>query len=177
MQYSYTFTLSRHVFHVFTLVPLSFTSVMQPFLLSQRFLLWCSFSEQQCVQEAIVRLLLVFLQQQSHLLCWGFASLVHLVLPWSVFYLFTLFWIYICFQQYFFAAVCSGGISLITYQLHCQTLFCCLSCSVLQCILQCNVMYCSALQCSLQSFHCSLLTCFDFLVLLCHNLQIPVLNI
>ena len=32
-----------------------------------------------------------------HLLCWGFASLVYLVLPCSVFYIFTLFWIYICF--------------------------------------------------------------------------------
>ena len=181
IQHSHTFTLSRHVLYVFTLVScLIFTSLMQPLLLSQHFLLWCSFTEQQCLQEASVRLLLLFLGH-SNLLCWGFASLAHLVLPCSVFYIFTLFCIYTCFQQHFFAALCSGDSSLITYQLLCQILFCWLNCSGLQCILQCNVMCCSALQCNLQSFHCSLLT---FLIFLFYSvsghslyIQIPVLNI
>ena len=107
--------------------------------------------------------LLLFLQQ-SHLLCWGFASLVHLVLQCSMFYIFTLFCIYIIFQQYFFAAVCSGGSSLIIYQLHCQALFCCLNCSALQFILQCNVLQCVTVQFTVISL--KFISTFDFLVLL-----------
>ena len=45
--------LSRHVCYVFTLVSLLFfTSLMQPFLLSERFSLRRSFREYQCLQEA-----------------------------------------------------------------------------------------------------------------------------
>ena len=101
--------MSHHVLYVLTLVSLLlFTSRMQSLLLSQSFLLWCSFKEWQCVQEASARLLLVFLWH-SHLLCWSFASLVNLVLPCIVLFIFTLFCIYICLQQHFFAVVCSGG--------------------------------------------------------------------
>ena len=35
------------------------------------------------------------------------------------------------FSAVLFAAVCSGGSSLITYQLHCKALLFCLNCSVL----------------------------------------------
>ena len=93
----HTFTLSHHIQYVFTLVSLLvFTSLMQPFLLGQHFLLWRNFREEQSLQEASVMLLPLFLWH-SHLLCWGFVSLVYLVLPYSIFYIFTFFWIYICF--------------------------------------------------------------------------------
>ena len=94
--------------------------------------------------------------------------------------------IYIILDLYLFLEppfCCSvfWGTVMITYQLLCQALFCWLNCSGLQCFLQCNVMCCSALQCSLQSFHCSLLT---FLIFLFYSvsghslyIQIPVLNI
>ena len=109
MQHSHTFTLSCHILYVFTLVScLVFTSRVQLFLVSQHFLLWHSFRNQQGPQETSVRLLPLFLWH-LYLLCLGFSSLVYLVLPCSVFYVFTLFWIYICFQQQLFAAVCSGG--------------------------------------------------------------------
>ena len=39
----------------------------------------------------------------------GFCISSSFGLPCRVFYIFSLFWIYICFQQYFFAAVCSRG--------------------------------------------------------------------
>ena len=68
----HTFTLSCHVLYVFTLVSLLvFTNLVQPFLLSQHFLLWCSFRKKQCLQETSVRLLPLFLWH-LHLLCWFF---------------------------------------------------------------------------------------------------------
>ena len=151
---------------------------MQPFLLSQYFSLKRSFREEQCLQEDSLTLLLAFLCQ-SHLLCWGFASLVHLVLPYSVFYIFTLFCIYICFLQYSLLQYVLWTIAWSQTQLYFKALFCCLNCSALHCILQSNVKCCDALHCSLQLFHCNLST---FLNLLFYSLDtvyriIPVLNI
>ena len=61
MQHSHTFILSRHVLYMFALDSLLvFTRLVQPFLLSQHFLLWRSFRKQQYLQEASVRHLPLF---------------------------------------------------------------------------------------------------------------------
>ena len=82
-----------------------------------------------------------------------------------VLYIYIILCIYISFLQYLFCCNVFWGQQpdYIPASYIVRPCFFLLICYVLQCILQCNVKYCSALQCSLQSFHCSLLTFLIFL--------------
>ena len=119
-----------------------------------------------------MRLLPLFLWH-LHLLCWVFC-----ISGIFSFAMQCVLHIYIILDLYLFLAapfllqcVLSDSSLMITYQLLYYALFCCLNCRGLQCILQCNAMCCSALQCSLHSFHCCLLTYLIFLFYSIFRLQ------